>query len=134
MLFCLCLECVHHMAPGQPHCISALQGKEARFLLSLHEANYPVSATRKGLLAMRDQHPLLKLILLSLLSVSKVLSYLVLECIVLGGSFLATLTPRFNGQKCLESSPGIGNQCTVLCLTPYGPKKIYPLGLWPEAL
>ena len=75
------------MAPGQPHCISALQGKEARFLLSLHEANYPVSATRKGLLAMRDQHPLLKLILLSLLSVSKVLSYLVLERIVFGGEF-----------------------------------------------
>lgn len=66
-------------------------------------------------LAIRDPCTQLQLfLLLSLLYVSRTLFCPVLDCVVFP---LATLTPVCNGQKCLESSSGIGNPSMVFCFT-----------------
>lgn len=48
----------------------------------------------------------------SLLYVSEVLFHPVLDCLEF---FLEIPIPRCNGQKCLESSSGTGDQCMVFC-------------------
>lgn len=77
----------------------------------IHVSNCPVTAAWKHLLAMQDQCPPLKLILLCLFSIRvEPFFYPVLHYVVFS---LATHLSRCSGQKCLESSPGISNWCMV---------------------
>lgn len=71
--------------------------EEDRVLLLLHETGAGrVCLLRGDSLVMGDQHPLLKLILLSLLCVSKALFHSGFNCVVFP---LVTQTPECSGRK-----------------------------------
>ena len=121
VLFCLCLKYVQNTAPVQPHCYSCPPREWDRVpSTAVWEgcavANFPASPTGRETSWWwgTDTHSWSwSCSLSSLCEFSTVASSAWQHCV-----FLATLIPRCSEQKCLESSPGIDNQCTTLCLTP----------------